>query len=171
MTDFVGNLERFTYRVTGKQSVERLVPLIRQIVPHAVDCDTIEECKQPIDLVWETTCEKEQRLAHQCARVTNKLHNSIIIESKSHLAYLQLLIPRSMLETKVSLGAKNVDDWARRRWFDKQVKDSSQNPNRDWWVVKASHGNGGRDVWIMNSSNASKVISELADNEEYVIQR
>lgn len=170
MADFADSscVGRFSYRITGKQSIERLDPIVSRLIPNAANVDGVQEGK--LDFVWETTCVKNLRTQHQSAHVLNKLHNSQIIESKSMLAYLQLLVTFPMLQTFVAENALSVGMWARRRWS-KQLITEKVTPIRDWWVVKASKGNGGRDIWIMYEENYEKVTSELAVSDEYVIQR
>ena len=63
------------YRVTGEQSIDRLVPLLSLIHPTL----TWEEAKSStdnLDFVWETSCEKHWRDAHLSATILNKMHNS-----------------------------------------------------------------------------------------------
>ena len=161
----------FHYRITGKQSVERLDPLLRSLVPNSHFCNALDLksiSERSLSFVWETTCEKDVRAIHQNAIVLNKLHNSQIIESKASFASLQLLISYPMLETRVASNAGIVEHWATQRWGIDTVIDTT---DRDWWVVKASQGNGGRDVWVFNSQNYRQVIQELPYQQEYVIQR
>ena len=162
--------DQFLYRITGKQSVERLDPLVSRVVSNCCAWDKDTHTNRQLDFVWETTCEKDLRERHNSAKVINKLHNSQIIESKSSLAYLQLLVDYPMLDTKVAYSSAEVEGWAKRRWYSAS-NTQCETEDRDWWVVKASKGNGGRDVWVFNKSNHEKVISELPPNEEYVIQR
>ncbi|KAJ1427693.1 tubulin-tyrosine ligase family-domain-containing protein, partial [Ochromonadaceae sp. CCMP2298] len=160
----------FLFRVTGKQSIERLEPLIKALVPGAVSAEELiaDQKELPaLDFVWETTCRREHRPIHQNAALTNKLHNAQIIESKSSLAYLQLRVDYPMLETYIAEGGGEVGAWVKARW---ETQGTAQ-AELDWWVVKASKGNGGRDVWILNAGNADKVLSELEPLEEYVIQK
>lgn len=92
------------YRITGKQSIERLEPLLCSRFKHmgpwgAVDGKHqhqrgVEGEDTPIDLVWETTCEQTWRTRHNSAIVLNKLHNTQILEDKANLAYLQQKISR-----------------------------------------------------------------------------
>ena len=93
------------YRITGKQSIERLEPLLHSRFAHlgpwgAVDEDGegrgVEEQQldKPVDLVWETTCERTWRKIHNGATILNKLNNTNILEDKSNLAYLQQKISR-----------------------------------------------------------------------------
>lgn len=167
MAEFTNN---FLYRITGKQSIERLDPLVANVVTNCSAWNKDVDLNRPLDFVWETTCEKELREYHNVAKVTNKLHNSQIIESKSSLAYLQLLVDYPMLETRVAYSSAEVEAWAKKRWPMEAVP-QCETEDRDWWVVKASKGNGGRDVWVFNRSNHEKVVTELPANEEYVIQR
>lgn len=189
------NINYFVYRITGKQSIERLEPLIyslfktnqyskeKKLIPisyekytQITNCYSLDNQHNKIDFVWETTCEKVNKTLHQSAQILNKLHNSSIIESKSYLAFLQLLIPtHNMLETYVAMNAIEVANWISNRWNNNQLYvDDKEQTDRivemDWWVVKASKGNGGRDVWILNKQNYSSIIPQLC-NDEYVIQR
>lgn len=175
MTEFAARGNVFRYRVTGKQSIERLVPLVADLLPCSRHVDTGElhnTSLEVLDFVWETTCEKELKCLHQRAIVYNKLSNSQIIESKSSFAALQLNIDYPMLETRVATNASNVAVWARKRWIgDQSWLLFSLHGNKDWWVVKASRGNGGRDIWVMNPENFESVLAELPSDDEYVIQR
>jgi hypothetical protein len=166
---------KFLCRVTGKQSVERLEPLIASVVPATTFCDaTVLRSGKilKLDFVWETTCEKDLKQFHQNATILNRLHNSHIIESKASFAYLQLIIQCPMLETRVAVSAREVAGWAERRWGTPQISDVDENTSeRDWWVVKASKGNGGRDIWVFNPQNFREVIPQLPVEEEYVIQK
>ena len=168
--------EDFTYyRVTGKQSIERIKPLLqtldKQLKVVFIDIDDIVLGNSDdirLDFVWETTCEKAFRAAHNNALVLNKLHNSQVIESKSSLAFLQLKMDYPhVLETFVAESASDVKFWVENKW----LVGSSNLSEEDWWAVKASRGNGGRDVWVMNKSNAQQVLGELPGDDEYVIQR
>lgn len=171
MAEFKHRESQFYYRITGKQSVERLDPLVVSVIPNCSSwTSTADSNGLPLDFVWETTCEKEFREQHNSALITNKLHNSHIIESKSMLAYLQLLVDHPMLETRIACSSAEVLIWAKKRWGELSTMEHDHE-DRDWWVVKASKGNGGRDIWVFNKSNHSKVVSELPANEEYVIQR
>ena len=86
------------YRITGKQSIERLEPLLHSRFKHLGPWGAVDEenPRDPvkIDLVWETTCEQTWRTRHNAATVLNRLHNTQILEDKSNLAYLQQKIPR-----------------------------------------------------------------------------
>jgi hypothetical protein len=167
--------DQFLCRVTGKQSVERLEPLISSLAPHVTFCDSKAlrsgEVKK-LDFVWETTCEKDLKEFHQNATVFNRLHNSHIIESKASFAYLQLMIQCPMLETRVAVSAREVAGWAEKRWGAASYSSGDENTSeRDWWVVKASKGNGGRDIWVFNPQNFREVTPQLPVEEEYVIQK
>lgn len=169
MALFIAQKPQFLYRITGKQSVERLDPLVTNIVANAVTW-TPEHKDLQLDLVWETTCEREYRSQHNSATIINKLSNSQIIESKSSLAFLQLLVDYPMLETFIAYSSSEVQTWATKRWT-QSSSDVYDLLDRDWWVVKAAKGNGGRDIWVFNKFNHTKVVAELPANEEYVIQR
>lgn len=161
----------FYYVITGKQSIERIDPLINFLYANPVFVD--QNNKLFPDFVWETTCEKSCKAFHKSAIILNRLHNSQIIESKSCLAYLQLMMKNPTLDTYIATGALEVAFWAERRWSS-QSKTLTCDMDRnsfDWWVVKASKGNGGRDVWVFNEENYKRVITELAESDEYVIQR
>ena len=165
--------EKLRYRVTGKQSIERLEPLIIELAPWS-STNTAEQLRsdlnQTLDFVWETTCEKDLKELHQRSSIYNRLHNSQIIESKASFAALQLLMDYPTLETKVASTAQEVEQWAKNRWGTGML-DANYYTNQDWWVVKASKGNGGRDIWIFNRNNFVEVIPLLPVNDEYVIQR
>jgi hypothetical protein len=164
----------FHYRVTGKQSIERLVPLVADLVPQSQQASAA--ClRQPLppqlDFVWETTCEKDLKGHHATARVYNKLNNSQIIESKASFAALQVNIGYPMLDTRVATNATNVAVWAKQRWSDPTNCKALNDGSMDWWVVKASRGNGGRDIWVMHAGNYMEVLPQLPESDEYVIQR
>jgi len=130
-----------------------------------------------LDFIWETTCEKLLRWHHNTTTVVNKLHNCHILESKSNLAFLQLLMKEEnlkmsnsslhidLLDTYIAFSSTEVVQWFKAFW------EFSHNDANSWWVVKASTGNGGRDVWIMNRSNWTEEIQQLPCDEEYVIQK
>ena len=159
------------YRITGPQSIDRLEPLLLSSSSFkwkALDSSNT----QPISFVWETTCEKSWRERHNSALVLNKLHNTIIIENKSNLAFLQLRMNPDkdirnygVLKTYVASSGSLVKQWAYNQW------NTDTNKNHDWWVVKASKGNGGRDIFVINNANYHHVLSLLNDNDEYVIQK
>ena len=90
------------YRITGKQSIERLEPLLHNRFTHLGPWGSVDEGSQQdsdgedkcLDLVWETTCEQTWRTRHNLATVLNRLHNTQILEDKSNLAFLQQKISR-----------------------------------------------------------------------------
>lgn len=163
-----------SYSITGKQSIERLAPLLDKVDSRVSFQPADDTDKKAPNFVWETTCTKELREIHKQADVINKLHNSHILESKSNLAFLQLKISESVLQTFIVVGKSEFSYWAKKQWSD-QILDEEKSLNRfsaeGWWVVKASKGNGGRDVWVVNKSNWKSVLEELSTTEEYVIQR
>lgn len=178
----------FTYRITGKQSIERLEPLIESLRNewfHPVsycnfsssDPSTIPTL--PLQFVWETTCEKSWKQIHLSAKIFNKMNNTSIIESKSNLAFLQLLMNCPTLKTFVARNTKEVQYWIQSYYLtisssenSEKGEESRSNPHEDWWVIKASNGNGGKDIWMINSHNFQEVASSIPDmNEEYVIQK
>lgn len=171
MAEFSLGESLFCYRITGKQSVERLVPLVTALIPTAqnVDVQYLKNDSTKLDFVWETTCEKDLKSVHHGAKIYNKLNNSQIIESKASFAALQLLIDFPMLETRVASSAAIVALWAQRRW--KETTTIGLHTSKDWWVVKASRGNGGRDIWVLNKENYEEVVLQLPEKDEYVIQR
>lgn len=137
MTTFVERRERYKvyYRVTGKQSVERLDPLFQTLSSEKVEFVSIAtgpdlvvssseakdvlanmENTRPL-IVWETTCEKELKPLHQQALVYNKMLNSQILESKANFAFLQVNIPSCAdLTTFIAQTGREVVGWAERRW-------------------------------------------------------
>lgn len=190
MSVFVKDSERastefeFTYRITGKQSIERLEPLIESLRNewfHPVsycnfssDPSTIPTL--PLQFVWETTCEKSWKQIHSNAKILNKMNNTSIIESKSNLAFLQLLMNCPTLQTFVARNTKEVQSWIQSYYLatssTEKKEELRSNPHEDWWVIKASNGNGGKDIWMINSHNFQEVASSIPDmNEEYVIQK
>ena len=150
-------------------------------LPQQVLLDAEEEArmKSEFDFIWETTCEKSLRMQHSLAAVVNKLHNSRILESKSNLAFLQVIMSDNIehsgttvdiLDTFIAKSSTEVLLWCQAIWMttDKRIHQSFSD---SWWAIKASQGNGGRDVWIVNKENYAPTIAELPESEEYVIQR
>lgn len=107
-----------SYRLTGLQSIERIDPILKS--SDEFDWISINHSADALDFVWETSCKVVQRSQHVEARILNKLHNSIIIEDKSNLAFLQLNLRDSsssgFLKTYVAENAKEVSRWASNRW-------------------------------------------------------
>lgn len=187
MAAFVGDV--IHYRITGKQSVERLDPLIEKLssetekfVSFGVDVSNeysshrvhellAESSSISTLIVWETTCEKELRGVHQSAVIRNKLPNSQVLESKANFAFLQQEMPSNReLTTYVAKSGKQVCAWAQKRW-DTSSSNGQDLTTSDWWVVKASNGNGGRDIWMIHRDNYLTALDDLPDDHEYVIQR
>ena len=170
MAQFVEAREPITFRVTGKQSIERLEPLLVgndwdiECIP--VGVEQLRNGVLPV-FVWETTCEKEFKQVHQSAKIINRLHNSTIIESKANLAFLQLKMQCPTLETFIAPNGNVVRKWFATRW----ESEDQHGGETDWWAVKASNGNGGKDIWITNRANYHEVCGELRANEEYVLQK
>lgn len=159
----------FYYVITGKQSIERLEPLLQNLNIQDIEFQKVTnfERKENIKLfIWETTCEKELRVFHESASIINKMYLTNIIESKANLAILQQLMNCPTLQTFISQGSDQVIQWAKNRWSKK-----TDQTNLDWWVVKASDGNGGKDIWIINSDNYEQELLTLQKSEEYVIQK
>ena len=172
MTEFVPPSYEFSYRVTGKQSIERLQPLIENFqntwLKPISFCESVTtpSSPNPLQFVWETTCEREWKSVHQTAKIINKLYNTNIIESKSNMAYLQLKMKCPSIETFVARNREELVGWIER--FYSIPRDKSL----DWWVIKASNGNGGKDIWMINQENFTEVIASLPSmEEEYVIQK
>jgi hypothetical protein len=172
----------FTYRITGKQSIERLQPLIENfrnewLKPVSFcefnpsgDYDTASNStvKLPsaLEFVWETTCEKNWKSAHSNAAIINRLNHTTIIESKSNLAYLQLFMNCPTLLTYVARTRGELLEWIQRFYSNSSPSDNN------WWVIKASNGNGGKDIWVMNQENFPQIITEIPKmDEEYVVQK
>ncbi len=153
----------FRFRITGKQSIERLEPLTRQLFPFAEWCD---EGDKPLDFVWETTCEKSHRDAHAQAIVLSRLHNTQVIESKANLAFLQETMDVATVESYVITNYSKL-----LPWLEKRYEGNDENEYSVWWVLKASHGNGGKDIWLINRTNYKEIIAELSVQQEYVLQR
>lgn len=167
------------FRVTGPQSIERLEPLVPQVLPGSVSvCSTEGKSDammesagvEKLDFVWETACEVAWRARHSEASVLNKLHNVVVLEDKANLAFLQLRMNCPVLDTYVAGSAKAVGSWAEGKWSS-SASSSSKNDESDWWVVKASAGNGGKDIWVITCANYDEVISELPAGETFVVQR
>ena len=140
------------FRITGPQSIDRLEPLVPQVVQSAekwtgsASTPSGEGRSQDkLNFVWETTCEMTMRERHCEATVLNKLHNVVILEDKANLAFLQMRMNCPVLETYVANSPGEVRAWASKRWTD-ATKDIGGPMDGDWWVVKASAGNGGKDI-------------------------
>jgi hypothetical protein len=161
----------FLYRITGKQSIERLQPLIESFKNKWLIPINPETVSIPLDFVWETTCEKEWKSSHATAKIINRLNNTGIIESKSNLAYLQLRMKCTTLTTYVARNNNELIEWIHRHYSSQDT--SSVTSTEDWWAIKASAGNGGKDIWIINKENYLSTIDSLPKqtDEEYVIQR
>lgn len=175
MAQFIESNEPILFRVTGKQSIERLEPLLVNN-NWGLHCTPISEqqlCDNVApDFVWETTCEKEYRALHQRAKLINKLHNSSVIESKSNMAFLQMKMNYPTLETYIAPNGASVKKWFDKRWGEQPSDESNAAlSGLDWWAVKASKGNGGKDIWIVNKDNYLQMCDEVRNNEEYVIQQ
>jgi glutathione synthase/RimK-type ligase-like ATP-grasp enzyme len=158
MSSFETGNQAIRFRITGKQSIERLEPLMGRLFPNSLWCDSVN---QPLDFVWETTCEKTHRESHANAKVLSRLHNTQVIESKANLAFLQESMDVPTVETYVTSDYSVILPWLQKRY---------ENDN-GWWVLKASHGNGGKDIWLINPSNYNEICSEITVNQEYVLQR
>lgn len=178
------------YRITGKQSVERLEPLLKSWIAlyyrdRATHIDSkehslticIDSNASQVAFIWETSSETDWKAIHDDAIVLSRLHNSIVIENKANLAFLQIKVKERnnvscppLLETYVATSSRKVHDWATQRWGS---VDRSESVARDWWVVKASRGNGGRDIWVMTNENFLEVVREISaiHDEEYVVQK
>eukprot|EP01033_Poteriospumella_lacustris_P013421 gene13421-9611_t len=198
MAAFEENIEQAVhYRVTGKQSVERLDPLFQALNSNSVvrtakitfqSIATYPDNKllpadetrrileqstqfQPL-LLWETTCEKELKPLHQQAVIRNKLLNNTVLESKANFAFLQFALPDDLaLTTFVADSGQEVLQWCVRRWNCATSTVDEAPPTSDWWVVKASAGNGGRDIWMVHAQNYLAELQDLPDQQEYVIQQ
>ena len=177
------------FRVTGPQSIERLEPLVPQVLDDAVSvCSQeggsegkfIASGAKKLDFVWETACEMTWRERHSQATVLNKLHNVVVLEDKANLAFLQLKMNCPVLDTYIAGSVELVKKWAKEKWSTRVPPSPSPSSDsncrnvldeNDWWVVKASAGNGGKDIWIMTCDNFSDVLTELPSGEAFVIQR
>ena len=62
-----------------------------------------------------------------------------------------------------------VDDVLKQDHVDDEDHDDDN--DYDWWVLKASKSNGGREVWVCNRSNYQKVMNQLIDDDEYILQK
>lgn len=152
-----------TCRVTGPQSIERLVPLLKTL---GAKYDlTITDDGKGFDFVWETACEINMKAKHDSSVVLNRLHNSNIFEDKANLAFLQRKTEQ-FLKTYVANSALEVSQWCASQFNgDEKVGEIDT-----WWAIKACKGNGGKDVWVLNRENWLDVVSELPKNQDYVIQ-
>ena len=190
------------YRITGPQSIDRIDPLVAKFgKEHGIsfeiaafplagmnpDLDSASGETSPeraigqIDFVWETTCEKTWKQAHKNACVHNKLHNTVILEDKANLAFLQSKMDCPTLTTFVAHSMEDVSEWAATHFqkttllkeesgveiaeFSESIQDD------DIWVIKASRGNGGKDIWFIHKHNWEDILSELPKGDIFVIQR
>lgn len=72
-----------------------------------------------LQFVWETSCKISERSQHSQSTILNKLHNSQIIENKSNLAYLQLLMKENdsdlfVLDTYIARDSYAVGRWVKK---------------------------------------------------------
>lgn len=105
------------YRITGAQSIDRLEPLLTTVDAEVNWIGVGSEVpSSPLDIVWETTCEKAWIGVHNSALVLNRLHNSQIFEDKSNFAFLQLRMECSKLISFVALGTESLKGWCERKW-------------------------------------------------------
>lgn len=198
MASFQETIEQVVhYRITGKQSVERLDPLFQalndssvaraakvtfqsvatypdnNLLPADETRRILEQSNQlqPL-LLRETTCEKELKPLHQRAVIRNKLLNNTVLESKANFAFLQYALPDDLaLKTFVADSGEEVLQWCARRWNSAGSTADEAPPTSDWWVVKASAGNGGRDIWMVHAQNYLTELHDLPNQQEYVIQQ
>jgi hypothetical protein len=182
----ISNIPSFIYNSSWKKNGDILVGTVFLSTPWSLNDVQLDPTKgihprNVIDFVWETTCEKSLRVQHSLATVVNKLHNSRILESKSDLAFLQVIMKDNsqrtgtkvdLLDTVIAQSSEEVLLWCRTIWATETMDGGvHQSFSNSWWAVKASQGNGGRDVWIVNKENYEQVVSTLPKSEEYVIQR
>lgn len=166
---------------------------LREITDEELKSDDIS-----LDFVWETFREKNLKEKYLKSLILNRLNNSSIIESKSSFVFLQALLEKKSQEnlqvdstsdsTKalsqscwiksfVLRNLKEVNQWIedylyKEEKVEKNVIDSKSSIHpSNWWVLKAANGNGGKDVWILTKDTAPQVLSELRQDEEYVIQK
>jgi hypothetical protein len=106
------------YRITGAQSIVRIEPLLKPLL--CCDWRLVNDSVTSVHFVWETSCKIIERVQHLESAILNKLNNSCIIEDKSNLAYLQLIMSRNslleVLETYVAIGLAGATKWASNRW-------------------------------------------------------
>ena len=143
----------YTYRLTGPHSITRIKPLLPLSCKWREITDINKDKSQIADFVWETYCEKSYKSLHDNALILNRLHNSSIIEDKSNMAFLQLLMNVPVLQTFIAKSADDVKHWCESRWgSNRQISSdsnsSSSGSGSDWWAVKASKGNGGKDIFV-----------------------
>eukprot|EP01035_Chromulina_nebulosa_P036336 gene36336-48939_t len=176
------NAPLWLYKSSWKKTGDRLIGSGFLATPWSLQVllDLEEEAlmNNKFDFIWETTCEKSHRIQHSSATVVNKLHNSRILESKSNLAFLQVIMRDNMehsstkvdvLDTVIAQSSTDVLLWCQAIWMINSER-THRSYSDSWWAIKASQGNGGRDVWIVNKDNYAQVIAELPESEEYVIQ-
>ena len=109
-----------TYRITGPQSIARLEPLLSQCGSDinwvSIDASGEVTPTVPIDLVWETSCEKTWRDTHNSAIIFNRLHNSQIFEDKSNFAFLQLRMACPTLNSHIAPDKATLTRWCQLKW-------------------------------------------------------
>ena len=94
-----------------------------------------DRLKLKLDFVWETTCEKSCRDLHNSSGIINKLHNTHIVESKSNLAFLQIVMNSNSittLQTFVAYNGTDVRHWA-NKMFIPTVFANLETPNESSW--------------------------------------
>jgi hypothetical protein len=184
-------MNEFKFRVTGPQSVERLEPIVRRLIPGAQAVSTSADpdagygkggdgsdlgADKKLDLVWETTCQQTWRERHNGALVLNKLHNVTVLEDKANLAFLEVKLRQQQKEAGVAEGSKERDSVDTLQTFIASslseieawaadrwgFKDDEEFGNEeDWWVLKASGGNGGKDVYVLSQHTYASVLHNL----------
>lgn len=79
MSEFVSmdyQLVSLSFKVTGKQARDRVIPLFKEM--ENIDWKQVDsnESNEKITFVWETTCEIKCKDAHMTADILNRLNNS-----------------------------------------------------------------------------------------------
>ncbi len=177
-----------SYRITGAQSIQRIQPLLKNIhASHPNDptdseyynfdwaLETVPLIIQPlintpcISFVWETYCEKSWKFSHESAIVLNRLHNSIIIEDKENLAFLQLKIaaarrnqnvPKTFfLETYIAYNKHDVFSWSNRRWNFNHISYGGDS-------TPESHAN----IFQTVDLRSTPLPSNISDNDWWVVK-
>ena len=144
-----------TYRITGAHSIERIEPLLLGNLGELKWEKVVRDFDElQLDFVWETNCEKSFKSLHDRAIILNRLHNSSIIEDKSNMAFLQIMMNVPVLETFIAKTSDDVKRWCETKWelSNEDLTDNSRSSASDWWAVKASRGNGGKDVFVSHHS-------------------
>lgn len=155
------------YRITGAQTIERIEPLLKPLL--CCDWRLVNDSVSSVHFVWETSCKIIERVQHLESAILNKLHNSFIIEDKSNLAYLQLIMSKSslleVLDTYVAIGLAGVTKWASNRW--ESIKSNETCCNR--FLTTGNSSLSSSVVEVSAGSSTSVVIPMVSNSDDWWI--